>query len=272
MQWSEDYLQAGDMRAHYTRVGAGLGKPILVLAHGFSDNGACWMALANDMAEQYDVVMPDARGHGLSDRVQRGQVTDLAGDLGAFLDAMGFENVILGGHSMGAGTAATLAGRRPELLRALILEDPAWREPQPQPAPELAGQHKPDPFTDWLLELRSIPIETIMARGRNDNPTWGEEEMWPWAVSKKQLDPNFTSSRTAWAPWREIARAITVPTLLITAECARGAIVTPEIAREAAALSPCIRVVNISGAGHCIRRENPSAYLAAIREFLAEVR
>jgi pimeloyl-ACP methyl ester carboxylesterase len=30
-------------------------------------------------------------------------------------------------------------------------------------------------------------------------------------------------------------------------------------------------VVNIPGAGHCIRRENPTAYIAAIRAFLKEV-
>lgn len=271
MQWSEDYLQAGDLRVHYTRTGEGSGKPVLVLAHGFSDNGSCWLALANELAADFDVVMPDARGHGLSDRVRRGQTTDLAGDLAAFLDGMGFETVILGGHSMGAGTAATLAARRPELVRALILEDPAWREPQPELAPELAGHRRPDPFTDWLLELRSIPIEAIMARGRNDNPTWAEEEMWPWAVSKKQLDPNFGASRASSPDWREIARAISASTLLITADCARSAIVTPEVARQAAELSPNMRVVNIPGAGHCIRRENPTAYLAAIRAFLKEV-
>jgi len=62
--------------------------------------------------------------------------------------------------------------------------------------------------------------------------------------------------RTAPDPpsWCEVARRIRCPVVLLTADIARGAIVTPDVAEEAAGLMPAARVVHIPGAGHNIRR------------------
>jgi pimeloyl-ACP methyl ester carboxylesterase len=72
-------------------------------------------------------------------------------------------------------------------------------------------------------------------------------------------------------PWREVVRRIACPALLITADVAEGAIVTPEVAAEAVKLMPKGRVVHIPGAGHNIRREQFEAYMTAVREFLTEL-
>jgi pimeloyl-ACP methyl ester carboxylesterase len=60
------------------------------------------------------------------------------------------------------------------------------------------------------------------------------------------------------------------PVLMLTADVELGGIVTPEMAREAQALCPTLRVEHIAGAGHAIRREQPEAFMAAVRRFLAE--
>jgi len=52
-------------------------KPPLVLQHGFSDNGLCWLQTALDLEAQYDIIMPDARGQGHPERVQPGQSVDM---------------------------------------------------------------------------------------------------------------------------------------------------------------------------------------------------
>jgi N-formylmaleamate deformylase len=72
--------------------------------------------------------------------------------------------------------------------------------------------------------------------------------------------------------WRQALPRIASPTLLLTADPERGAIVTPEVAREARELQPLVQVVRIAGAGHSIRREQFEQYLAAVRIFLAGVR
>ena len=71
--------------------------------------------------------------------------------------------------------------------------------------------------------------------------------------------------------WRDTARRLRCPTLLVTAEVERGAIVTPEVAEEASRLNPNIRVVHVAGAGHNIRREQYATFQSAVGGFLANV-
>ncbi|HVK02732.1 MAG TPA: alpha/beta fold hydrolase, partial [Armatimonadaceae bacterium] len=73
--WTTGYVEGSDgLRFHYARTGGG-GPPV-VLAHGFSDDGSCWTPVARALAPEYDVVMVDARGHGLSDAPEAGYGVD----------------------------------------------------------------------------------------------------------------------------------------------------------------------------------------------------
>jgi len=60
-----------------------------------------------------------------------------------------------------------------------------------------------------------------------------------------------------------------MPTLVVTGEPALGAIVTPEIADVLTSLSSQIEVNRIAGAGHCVRYQQPQAFVDAVRVFLA---
>ena len=64
----------------------------------------------------------------------------------------------------------------------------------------------------------------------------------------------------------------TPATLLLTGDPSKGAIVSPETAREVVGLSSSIRVVNIPGVGHSIRRENYPRFMQAVIAFLDEVK
>ncbi len=271
--WTEQDITVEGARFHYFRTGDG-SKPALVLAHGFSDNGLCWLPVARDLQAEYDVILPDARGHGKSQRVQPGELVDNARDLAGFVRALGLDRPVVGGHSMGGSTASALAAGWPELVRALILEDPGWRDfpPRPEPKPEDEGKEpQPNPWFAWLQKLPEATVEQVMAKGRADNPTWDEVEMRPWAESKKQLDLNILQVERPREPWREVVKAIACPTLLLTADAQKGAIIAPEQICEIQELNRNIQVVNIPGAGHNIRRENYAAYMQAVREFLRTV-
>ncbi len=172
---------------------------------------------------------------------------------------------------MGAGVSAGLGAKYPELVRALILEDPAWFDPKPaeEKTPEKQPP-QPNPFAAWLMTVKGKPIEELMAKCKVDSPTWSEIELPAWAESKQQFDLGFLQARGGpHEDWRKTARAIACPTLLVTAETERGAIISPAAASEAASLNPNIQVVKINGAGHNIRRENFEAFLAAVKAFLA---
>ena len=270
--WTNNDIIVEGVKIHYTRTGNG-SKPPVVLLHGFSDNGLCWLPVAYDLEAEYDVILPDARGHGLSARVQPGENIDLVADTAGLIRALGLNQPVLGGHSMGANTSAQVGAHFPGLVRALVLEDPPWREPEPPkaPEPEKEGQPRPNPM-DWILRLEKQSIKELIADCRKDNPSWQEAEFRPWAESKKQFDYNFLQrlSGNPFLNWQEDFQAIRCSTLLITANPAKGSIVPPKTAQMVHSMNNQIKVVRIPHAGHNIRRENYPQYIKAIRGFLKE--
>lgn len=109
-----------------------------------------------------------------------------------------------------------------------------------------------------------------MARCRDDSPHWAEEEIGPWADAKLLVQPQVAEILGApLRAWRETAAAITVPTLLVTAEPDR-AIVTPAIAAEATRAMRDGRELHVPGAGHSIHRDQFELTLAGVAAFLRE--
>lgn len=262
--WSDAYSTVDGRTVHYTRTGDG-NKPPLLLLHGFTDNGLCWLRAARDLEAQYDVIMPDARGHGLSARVQSGEPLDNAADVAGLITALGLRKPVVGGHSMGGLTATELGARYPELVGGLVLEDPAWIDPSPDEAPLLEN-----PFFAWLLTLEEASLDEIVAMGKTISPLWAEVEFPAWAESKRQLDKNIFPLVNVRQPWREFVAALTVPTLLITAVPEMNAIITPAIAQEAVSLSPFLQAAQVPDAGHNIRRENYPAFMNVLQAFLSQ--
>jgi pimeloyl-ACP methyl ester carboxylesterase len=260
--WTDDDITIDGRQFHYTRTGNGDKIPLMLL-HGFSDNGLCWLRAARELEAQYDVILPDARGHGLSARLQPNEEIDNAADAAALITALGLNKPVLGGHSMGAMTATELGGRFPDLAGGLILEDPAWIDHVPDNVPL-----NKNPFFEWLTQIEDVPLEEVKASGKENNPLWSDDEFPAWAASKKQLDKTIFESRNIHKPWREFVAKLTVPTLLITADVAMNAIVSPEVAQEAASLSSNLHIAHVPNAGHNIRRENYPAFFEAVQKFL----
>jgi pimeloyl-ACP methyl ester carboxylesterase len=270
--WKSDFVDGGGVRIHYTRTGSGSGKPPLVLAHGFSDNGLCWTPVAAALEADYDVVMPDARGHGLTDApegVGYG-ACEQAADLAGLIRALGLERPVVLGHSMGAVTALAFAGLYPDLPRAVLLEDPpaVWSPPTAAPA---AAPEAPRPAVPaWLAALEGKTREEMMAVQRASTPHWSDDELGPWADAKAQLLPKI-AARQPGAPvdWPALLAAVRCPVLLITGDPEKGAIVTPDQAEALKTVLPHSQVAHVPGTGHSVRRDDRDNYLTAVRNFLA---
>lgn len=269
--WTKKDIIVNGVQIHYVRTG-GRKKPPLVLLHGFSDSGMCWLPVARDLEAEWDVILPDARGHGKSARVQPGEKVDAAADVAALIGALKLDRPVVGGHSMGGNTAGMLAARYPELVRGLILEDPGWGDAPPR-RPRKEGEQPPaNPWFDWLFSVKGMPLAKVMAKCRKDSPTWPKIEVRPWAQSKLDLDTNIFQVESIWVHWKEVVPKITCPTLLLTADVEKGAIVTAENAQLAAQLSPAVKVAHIPGVGHNLRRENYQMYMELVRSFLASLK
>jgi N-formylmaleamate deformylase len=242
-----------------------------VLSHGATDSGLCWTRVARALESDYDVIMPDARGHGLSDAPQTGYSSaDHAADLAGLIRALGLERPAVGGHSMGAGTTLRLVADYPELASAGILEDPGIRLGDwPTPAP--GREHPREALRRIVRDAQVNDLQTTIARGRAASPEWAEEEFGPWADAKQHVSMHFLDdlAGAGTLDWRDLLSRVTCPLLLVTSDPERGGIVSPEAAQEARRILPSLQVVRLSGAGHNIRREQFDSFVDAVRGFLA---
>ena len=270
MTWTSDTVEGEHLRLHYHRTGGD--KPALVLLHGITDNGLCWTRVAEALGREYDVVMLDSRGHGLSDAPARGySVEMLAADVVGLIEALGLRQPLLLGHSMGADTAAFVASRYPDQVRAVLLEDPPWRDERLR----LSAHDRALMAAEWrasIHERREMTEAELAELCRTENPGWDEAEVEPWAASKRQVSPHVAEYVTAPRPgWREVVAQVRCPGLLLTGDPHRGSIVTPDVAAAVQAAWPLCRVAAIPNAGHSIRRDQFEAYLRAVSEFLRAV-
>ena len=96
-------------------------------------SGACWTPLAWALNGEFDVVMPDARGHGGSSAPHDGyRYEDHASDVVGLIRTLGLSRPVLLGHSMGGMTAAVVASQGTTVLPVLILVDPTFLSPERQ--------------------------------------------------------------------------------------------------------------------------------------------
>jgi pimeloyl-ACP methyl ester carboxylesterase len=121
-------------RVHFNALGPASG-PVVVLVHGLGGRGDDWRDLAPYLAKAgFRVYIPDLPGYGLSARPVdfSYSVNDEAKVVVGFLDALGLEQVDLGGWSMGGAIAQHVAFQHPKRVRRLILFDSAGLPEMPK--------------------------------------------------------------------------------------------------------------------------------------------
>ena len=262
--WNTGNTVVNGVRFHFTRTGGN--KPPVVLAHGFSDAGLCWTPVARALEADYDLVMVDARGHGLSDAPETGYtLPEMASDLQGVISSLGLVRPAFLGHSMGGGTTLALAGLYPDVPGAIILEDAGALDASDFPRRQ---EGEENPFHARLARLQTKTHDELVAEMRASSG-WPEVELGPWADAKLQFNLRAAQFHpTNGITWAELMPRITCPALLITADLDRGAIVRPEMAAAMQQQMPQLQIAHIPGAGHSIRREQFDHYIAVLRSFL----
>src|SRR3954453_4950960 len=116
-------LEVGDVSFVYRRFGnEGTAVPALVMLQPFRGNLDNWdPALVDRLAQDREVVLVNNRGVGGSTGVVPENVTTMARDALAFVDALGLEQIDLLGFSLGGHVAQELVLLRPRLVRRLVL-------------------------------------------------------------------------------------------------------------------------------------------------------
>ena len=165
---------------------------------------------------------------------------------------------------MGAATAMVAAGRRPDLVSGVVLEDPArfgTRSPRELLARGAARER-----------ARTAEVADLPAAVGRALETMPDAEALPGVWASQRTDPALLLSGvgTPEVPWDEAMAALDVPALLLTGDRPGSARVGRE-GLETAARNPRIYPVLIPGAGHQVRRSDPQAFYRAVDTWLAEV-
>lgn len=260
--WVTGRCRSNGIELHYLRTGGD--KPSVVLLHGLTANGPCWTPLARALEDDFDVVMPDARGHGLSEKPGDGyRYDDLAADVVGLMDALGLTAPVLLGHSMGGLTAAVVASRNPRRLQGLILVDPTFLAPERQRdvfESDVAEQHR------RTLGLRK---EELVADIRRRHERRSPEIVDLIARARLQTDVRAFDILTPPNPdYRQLVEGLAVPSLLVVGDGDRGAVVSRELAAVLAQLNPRLRVEPVADAGHGLPYDQPELLEAVVRAFL----
>ncbi|WP_415379725.1 alpha/beta fold hydrolase [Halosimplex sp. TS25] len=272
-EWTEGFVEVDDgIRLHYARTG-GDGPP-LVVAHGVFDDGLARIPLARDLADEYDVILYDARGHGQSDAPESGYgAADRAADLVGLLDGLDIEHPLLLGHSMGGDTVLATAANYPDRPRAVVAVDPAGllahnRDNRGGDGPgeeEIEGVRQQvlwwhDHSKAELLEADDELAGHVEA---------GEEELASLlADARLRVSATITEVfRSGWAEPDEFYPDIDAPTLVLRADVDEEA---RERDRESVDLIPDGRIVHVDDAGHCVFRDQRSVATEEVRSFLVD--
>jgi N-formylmaleamate deformylase len=276
-KWSDGYVKTNGLRIHYYRTGGN--KPQVVINHGAADDGLCWTRIVTELEKDYDVILPDARGHGKSasgkkDYSTKQRVADLAG----LIQELKLDRPVVGGHSMGADSSIHLAANYPHLVRGVFLEDPPIFLPG-----EKFGNGEQEVKMDeigkmmakYMRIFKLLPKFVGVRLARKGNPSYPDSEIIPWVNSKKRMSFDFVNSLATMemdvANPFEVFKKISVPVLLFIGDRAKMSIVSQETAQKIAQANDKVQVVHLEGASHDIRRTRFDGYMPALEKFLESI-
>ena len=260
--WTAGVCNTSGVNIHFLRTGGV--KPPLILLHGLTGNGACWSPLARSLLSDFDLVMPDARGHGRSSAPLHGyRYEDHASDVVALIRELELTAPILLGHSMGGLTAAVVASQFGDVIGGAILADPTFLSLQRQREvcdSDVAEQHH------RFLRLNK---DEIMAEALTRHPDRSPEIVDLLAEARLQTRLSAFDVLTPPNPdYHYLMSTIRVPILLVIGDVP---VVSRDSARELQSLNPRLQVEQIQRAGHGLQYDQPERFEAVVRSFLNSV-
>jgi len=248
----------------------GQGRPV-VFGHGFLYDWRMWQEPMGMLAPEHRVVAWDSRGHGGSGLpVGDWTMEDQADDYIRVMDALGIDQAVVVGLSMGGMAALRLALRHPQRLRGLVLIDTSAggetlvRRTRYRMLSLLARTFGIRP---WLLKEASKVM--YGATFRRHHP----ERVREWTAPMARFDPKVIARtlRPIVKRGSVVSRlpTITAPALVIVGD--EDQTTPPRESEVIAERLPSARLVTLGATGHMSALERPEQTAALIREFLHEI-
>ncbi len=258
--------------------------PVVLLLHGITSCTTTWDWLVPQLATSHRVLRLDFRGHGASGHAPGTyHFPSYVSDAIAVCEQVAAVPCVVLGHSLGGGTAAAMAQQRPDLVRGVVLEDPALAGASRLRAEgdenSLLGAFQIMRQSIPMLQQAGLPVEQVAAAvaaapgsaGGTLGETMQPDAIHAMAVAMLQLDASVldpvldgsvVTSFDARAP-------LPGPALVLAADGASpDAVVRAHDIDLLATHSPHVEVRVVRGAGHLIH--DSLAHRDTLRDALFE--
>ena len=241
--------------------------PAILFVHGYPLDRSIWREQI-DMLEGYRRIAPDLRGMGQSDAPDLGYGMALyAADLAALLDALGVDDVVLCGLSMGGYVAFEFLRQWRSRVRGLVLMDTRAEADSPE------VRRARDAAAATARERGASAVgETMLPKMLAPSTMTGRPEVVDRVRSLMAGTP-VAGMVGALGAMRDRAGSESllptlagIPTLVMVG--AADILTPPDQARAMAEAIPGARLAIISGAGHLPPVEQPAATAESLLEFL----
>lgn len=154
----------GEGATLFVRRAGPTGATPVVLLHGYPQTSAMWHGVAPILAQNYQVICPDLRGYGRSDKPKTDALhkpyskRSMANDIVALMQRLGHERFLIGAHDRGARVAHRLGLDHPERVGAMVLLDIApTREMYANTSAEFAQA-----YWHWFFLIQAHPLPESM--------------------------------------------------------------------------------------------------------------
>ena len=258
-RYHEVRLPSG-VRLRYIDQGPAAG-PVVLMLHGYTDSSFSFSRVLPLMPTGTRVIVPDQRGHGLSDRPAEGYaVDDFATDALQLLDALQVRTATIVGHSMGSFVARRITEKAPARVTRLVLMGSA-------PQPKNAGVRELQAAVNEL----SDPIDAAFVRGFQESTVLRPV---PAAFMNTAIDGSLSVPARVWKAALAgmmvyvPAGTPTCPTLVLGG--AGDSVFSKKEQEELAASIPGARLEIVDGVGHALHWEEPERFVASLVRLLGD--
>lgn len=241
---------------YYQRLGNG--EP-LVLIHGLGEIKEGW-DLQHELASEFELIIPDLRGHGESEVSEGITINNFAKDILGLLDKLEIESAHICGLSMGGTVAQEIYRQSPERCKSLILVS--------------TFHYAPKQLGKYFLQFRKVrsklftPAMQREIAARTCLYSWNQKNFNTFLKSYNPKPVNYRKSMEACLEVdnRKLLPEISVPTLVIG--CQYDAVVPLWIQIMMHKSIPDSELVIFKNVGHVAKLEATDKFNKTLRNFL----
>ncbi|MBM3660398.1 MAG: alpha/beta hydrolase [Actinobacteria bacterium] len=266
------------------------GHPPILLVHGLGANTVSWITVGRRLAEAQgvSVIAIDLVGFGYTRALDTPATLNRNADLLiAALDQFG--PAVVAGNSMGGALTVKVGARRPDLVEAMVLVNPAvrvahWRSPQmragvfmaPMLLPRLgeriigarATKVGPEGLVDSTLQVVLEQYAALDPAIRDDFIRIARDRMEFPEAARAYAD---AASSLFWYMTRNLDRDLVValearPGLLVFGD--RDRLIHVSSAEALAQRHPSLEVAMLEGVGHAPQLDAPDRFVDAVTTWL----